>query len=327
MTCRYTRWLARTNTVATIVMVLPMVAGLAAFGAPLRASQAGRAEDRAGRGSPAARTFPVVGMVVRLDVAQGTVTVSHEAIPGLMDAMTMPFQVRDRAALDGLTPGMVVTFTVTVDRTTSYADAIRVRRYDNVEQDPFNANRLALLRDLAGRANQRPPTAMVAVGEVVPDFTLIDQMGRRVSLTQFRGKVVLGNFIYTRCALPNYCLRLANHFGVLQQRFASRLGRDLILLTLTFDPEHDTPEALAAYARQWQAPPDAWRFLTGPAADVERACALFGVHAFSNDGLLDHSLHTVVIDRAGRLVANIEGNQFTAAQLGDLTASTLQPAR
>jgi len=148
-----------------------------------------------------------------------------------------------------------------------------------------------------------------------------------VSLLQLRGTVVVVNFVYTRCALPNFCLRLANHFGVLQKRFHQQLGRELILLTLTFDPEHDTPEALATYARQWTADPDAWRFLTGPVADVERACALFGVHAFSNEGLLDHSLHTAIIDRQGRLVANIEGNQFTAAQLGDLTASVLQRSR
>lgn len=283
--------------------------------------------NRTGADAHAARTFAVTGMVVRVDAARQILTISHDAVPGLMDAMTMAFQVRDRDSLDGLVPGMVVTFRLTVDRETSYVDAIRVRGYDNLEQDPFNASRLALLRGLAGRGNEQPPAAALTVGETVPDFTLVDQRHRRVSLTQFRGKVIVVNFVYTRCALPNYCLRLANHFGVLQRRFASVLGRDLILLTLTFDPEHDTPEALAAYARQWQAHPDAWRFLTGSPADVERVCARFGVHAFSNDGLIDHSLHTVVIDRAGRLAANIEGNQFTAAQLGDLTATLLQPGR
>jgi protein SCO1 len=80
---------------------------------------------------------------------------------------------------------------------------------------------------------------------------------------------------------------------------------------------------LAKYASQWNANPATWKFLTGPPADVERACRFFGVHAFSNEGLLDHSLHTVIIDRKGTLVANIEGNQFTATQLGDVAAGVI----
>ena len=96
------------------------------------------------------------------------------------------------------------------------------------------------------------------------------------------------------------------------------------LLTVTFDPTHDTPAVLATYAGQWKANANAWHFLTGPAADVQRVCRLFGVHAFPNEGLMDHSLHTVLIDRAGTLFANIEGNQFTSTQLGDLTAALLR---
>lgn len=271
------------------------------------------------------REFAVTGMVVRVDREQKTVTVSHQAIPGYMAAMTMPFEVKEATDLDGLEPGMVVAFTLKVDRSTSHVEGVRVVRYENVEQDPFNASRLKLLKDLAAAGSLS--TKMVAVGALVPDFRLIDQRARSIALSELRGKVVVVNFVYTTCALPNYCLRLANNFGVLQKRFERQLGRDLILLTLTFDPVHDTPEVLARYASQWKANADTWRFLTGPAADVERACALFGVHAFSNEGLLDHSLHTAVIDRQGRLVANIEGNQFTATQLGDLTESVIRNTR
>jgi protein SCO1/2 len=91
-----------------------------------------------------------------------------------------------------------------------------------------------------------------------------------------------------------------------------------VLLTATFDPVHDTPDVLAQYASQWKADPATWHFLTGMVPDVQRVCHLFGVDAFPNEGLMDHSLHTALIDRQGRLLANIEGNQFTAAQLGDL---------
>ena len=105
---------------------------------------------------------------------------------------------------------------------------------------------------------------------------------------------------------------------------AKELGRDLILLTLTFDPTHDTPEVMAAYAAQWSPNADTWRFLTGAPADVDRACRLFGVRAFATEGLMDHSLHTVVIGRDGKLISNIEGNQFTATQLGDVVEAALR---
>lgn len=270
----------------------------------------------------AAQQYPVTGMIVSVNPATRTFVASIQAIPNYMQAMTMPFEVRQAADLRGLAPGMVVTFTLVVEPATSYASGLTVVRYANTEQDPFSANRLKLLSELASPKRSGAVTA-VPVGAAVPDFTLLDQQKRRLSLASLRGKVVVANFIYTTCALPNFCLRLANNFGVLQKRFAPQLGKDLVLLTLTFDPTHDTPEVMAAYAQQWNANADTWRFLTGTPADVERACALFGVHAFSNEGLMDHSLHTVIIGRDGRLVANIEGNQFTATQLGDVVAGVL----
>jgi len=272
-------------------------------------------------GPAAAEEYPVTGMIISVNSAAKTFTASIQAIPNYMQAMTMPFEVKQAAELQGLSPGVVVSFTLVVDRTTAHAERIQVVHYQNTEQDPFSASRLKLLSDLAS-AKAQPATAL-AIGQTVPDFTLIDQKHRSVSLSQFKGKVVVANFVYTTCALPNFCLRLSNNLSVLQKRFAKSLGRDLVLLTISFDPIHDTPDVLAKYADQWDANPDTWRFLTGPPNDVDRACRLFGVHAFSNEGLLDHSLHTVIIDRKGALVANIEGNQFTATQLGDVTAGIL----
>ena len=268
------------------------------------------------------KEYPVTGMIVSIAPAAKTFNASIQAIPNFMAAMTMPFEVRQASELQGLAPGTVVSFTLVVEPNTSYATRIAVVPYSNTEQDPFSANRLKLLSDIAA-GKQGRPAEMVAVGGPVPDFSLVDQKRRPTSLSQFRGKVVVANFIYTTCALPNFCLRLANNFGVLQKRFAAQMGKDLVLLTITFDPTHDTPEVMAQYASQWSANADTWRFLTGPATDVERACRLFGVHAFATEGLMDHSLHTAIIGRDGRLVANIEGNQFTATQLGDVVAATL----
>jgi protein SCO1/2 len=188
-----------------------------------------------------------------------------------------------------------------------------------VEQDPLAASRLKLLTQLAGATSQK----VLAIGETVPDFRLTNQNRQPVALSDLGGKVVAINFIYTSCALPNFCLRIANNFGVLHRRFRARLGQDLMLLTVTFDPVHDTPEVLARYGRQWNADSATWHFLTGSAGEVRRVCQLFGVDFFSDEGLMNHSLHTAIVDRQGKLVANLEGNQFTADQLGDLTEAVL----
>jgi protein SCO1/2 len=269
----------------------------------------------------AAQEYAVKGMVVSVQPKTMSFTASIDEIPGYMKAMTMPFDVRRIEDLEGLSPGAIVEFRLVVDSRTAHAERIRIVRYENVEQDPFTASRLTLLNQMVSGASAVKP---LALGELVPNFTLTDQNKRRLTLAGLRGKVVAVNFIYTNCALPNFCLRLANNFGELQERFRQRLGRDLVLLTVTFDPVHDTPDVLAEYARQWKADAAVWHFLTGQEVDIQRVCHMFGVHAFPDEGLMDHSLHTVLIDRKGTLAANIEGNQFTAAQLGDLTASLLR---
>jgi len=272
----------------------------------------------AGNAWTADREFTVKGMVLRVDPASRSFVVSHEKIVGLMDSMIMPFDVRDAKDLAGVVPGAIVQFTLVVGDKSAYATRITIERYQSVEQDPRTARRLAVMRQMAGLASKP-----LEIGARVPDFTLIDQARQRVSLSSLTGKVVVVNFVYTRCALPQFCLRVSNNFGVLQKRFQKELGRDVVLLTITFDPERDTPEALAAYASQWKADPKTWHFLTGPVADVRKVCALFGVEYFPDEGLMNHSLRTVVIDRGGRLVANVEGNQYTPEQLGDLILETL----
>lgn len=259
------------------------------------------------------KEYVVKGMVLRADPASRSFVVSHDKIAGLMDSMIMPFDVRDAKDLAGVVPGAVVEFTLVVSGQGAYATKITIQRYQSVEQDPRTARRLAVMRQMAGLA-----VKPLEIGARVPDFTLIDQTRQPVRLSSLAGKVVVVNFIYTRCALPQFCLRVSNNFGVLQKRFAKELGRDVVLLTITFDPQRDTPEALAAYASQWKADPRSWRFLTGPVDEVRKVCTLFGVEYFPDEGLMNHSLRTAVVDRQGTLVASIEGNTYTPEQLGDL---------
>ena len=202
----------------------------------------------------------------------------------------MPFAVRSSTTFPS---GTMVTFTLVVDRRTSWIEGVRELPFESSERDPALAKRLELIDRVTGTS-----TLALHPGSLVPDFTLTDQTGQTVSLAALRGKVVAVTFVYTRCPLPNYCLRLANNFDQLAKRFPKS---DLVLLTLSFDPVHDTAAKLAQYGSIWKADPERWHFLTGPATDVEQVCALFGVTAWRDEGLLTHSLRTAIIGRDGRL--------------------------
>jgi len=176
---------------------------------------------------------------------------------------------------------------------------------------------------LAGMLDGSKGAQELKAGKLVPDFTLIDQNLQNVTLSQFSGKVVVLTFTYTHCVLPNFCFRIANYFHSLQKRFADRLGRDLVLVTITFDPAHDTPEVMAKYGKTWNADPANWKLLTGAPSEVEKVCKEFGISFWPDEGLMTHSLHSFVVDRDRILVADLEGNEYSAEELGDLVQTVL----
>jgi protein SCO1 len=272
-----------------------------------------------------AQSYQATGLVLKLDRAQQMITVSEDSIPGYMEAMVMSYRVREPQWPPELKTGAKIAYILTVNSDSSSISKIRVLKFDSVARDPLQVRTLALLESALSSNGKEEHTQ--GVGETVPDFALTDQNGGKVMLSQFRGKLVAITFVYTRCPLPDYCLRLSNNFGQLQRRFGSRLGRELILLSITFDPVHDAPEILSKYASIWQADTTGWRFLTGSLEQIKRVCADFGMQFWPDEGLLTHSLHTVLIDREGKLVANLEGNQFTAQQLGDLVEVELAGRR
>jgi protein SCO1/2 len=266
----------------------------------------------------AEQRFAVTGLVISADPAKHIVEISHEAIPRYMPAMAMPFHVEDRSEVGHLKPGMRVSFTLVVGEQSSYIVDVREKPYNSQERDPDQARRLAVLDSaLRGKRSE------IAVGATVPDFSLTDQNRRAITIRQFRGKVVVVTFIYTRCPLPDYCLRLTNNFGKVQKRFQERMNKDLVLLSVSFDPDHDTPEVLAKYAASTNSVAEGWHFLTGARPAIREVCNEFGMNFWPDEGLFTHSLHTVLIDRDGRLIVNVEGNQFNASQLGDLIESAL----
>ncbi len=269
----------------------------------------------------AAQRYPCSGLLLRVNPRRSEVEISMQEIPGFMDAMVMTLPVNHSINLQDLRPGDMVDFTLVVTGKSSYGENFRIRRFESLENDPQGALRLAQVEKALNPSSE----SVLCEGQHVPDFSLIDQTGRSVTLSQFSGKIVAMTFVYTRCPLPNFCFRLSNNFGQLQKRFARQMGRDLILLTITLDPANDQPETLAKYGSIWKANSAYWHLLTGPASAIEKATTMFGVVFSPDEGMVIHSLHTVIIGRRGELVANLEGNEFTSKQLGDFVESILNP--
>jgi protein SCO1/2 len=239
--------------------------------------------------------------VLKTDPAAGTFTVSHRDIPGYMPAMTMPFRARRAAELKALHPGMRVRF----------------------ELAGGAARHIRPQKQGTGDIQLPEPAGRVAVGEPMPDFALLDQQGRTVRLSDFRGRVVAVDFIYTRCPLPEVCPRLSANFARLQRRFGGRVE----LLSITIDPQHDTPPVLSGYAKIWGADPEGWRFLTGDIREIERVAGRFGLVYWPEEGSMVHTSQTGVISRDGRLAAVVEGSTYQAGQLIDLVGSMVEGGR
>ena len=255
-----------------------------------------------------AHHYTTTGLVLATDPHAATVTISHDAFPGFMDAMVMPFDVKGGARRETLTAGDRVRFRLAVKGPRSWIDRVEV-----ISAAPVDA----------GLQQSPAVPVLVPVGSPLPDFELIDQANQRVALSALKGKVVAVTFIYTRCPLPDYCPRIVNNFRAIRDRFAARMDRDLVLLTISFDPKFDTPDTLARYARSERAGGPGWHFLTGDPASIERVCNAFGIQYWAEEGMITHSLQTAVIDRGGRLAATVEGKEFSPKQLGDLVEAVL----
>ena len=264
----------------------------------------------------------ITGIILKIDREHHSVLVSCKSVPGYMDAMIMLIPVRDAATLNALQPGEPIEFTFVDNGRSGYADNVQSHRFQNLELDPSQTRRMKILESVAtGDSQSSKP---IAIGQSVPDFTLTDQKGQSISLSQFSGKVVALTFVYTRCPFPNYCFRLTNNFGQLQKRFADRMGNDLVLLTIVIDPANDRPAALENYGETWKADSKGWHFLTGPISQIQAVCRGFDMNFYPDEALLVHSFHTVLIDRQTQLAANLEGNDFTSKQLGDLVETILK---
>jgi protein SCO1 len=252
------------------------------------------------------------GLVLRVepvDAARDTtqITISHDAIPRVMDAMVMPFEARDDVP-DGIAAGDRIRFRLNVRRERSWIDRIAI---------------LSAPRTDVGLLSSPARPVLTPVGGSSPDFSLVDHRGRPVTSASLRGQTVAVTFIYTRCPLPDYCPRMLANFKAVAERFRDRIGRDLTLLVITFDPAFDTVDVLSSYARAHGADRPGWLFLTGEPAEVSKVCDTFGIERWPDAGLLTHTLQTAVLDRNGRLAGTIEGRDYHSRHLIDLIASII----
>ena len=272
-------------------------------------------------GPPAfgAARYPAFGIVLKIQPPR-TIVVSCAEIPHFMAAMQMSFAVADPGDLAALRQGSMIDFTLVANADAPSAEHIRIHRYQN----HWTRNRRCQTMELLGKM-LAPESGkdLLTVNQPVPDFALTDQHGQAIRFSQFSGKTMAISFLYTRCPFANYCFRLTNNFGRLGRHFAGRMDKDLVLLSVSFDPQNDSPAVLEKYASSWKENTRGWYFLTGPVPEIRRVCHMFGMNVWSDEGMLAHSMHTAVIGRDGKLVANLEGNEFTAEQLEDLIQSVM----
>lgn len=255
------------------------------------------------------------GRVVGFGNDGRTVFIEHEEIDGFMPAMTMPFKTLDTGSVTPLAVGDAVGFTLHVTADSSWITALTELPDDAVDRHPAGPP----------PAISSGARAALAAGDPVPDFTLLDTKGEPWTPPHEEGRAWLVTFIYTRCPLPDFCPLMTQRFRAMQPRIEERFGKRVRLVSITIDPEYDTPEVLATYAEQSGADPARWSFLTGTPEEVERAASAFGVYAEdAQDGLL-HSLATALVTPDGRVAHVWRGNDWTVEDVLEETAEVLPP--
>ncbi len=286
--------------------------------AVLTGCRSGPAADQPGAQNAGVKVYHLRGKVINTNAATGEVTVAHEAIPGFMDAMTMPYKLKDPGILSELHPGDEITADLLV---------------------PENGDGDALLDHIVVIAQAKPdyrPTVLYHVpepGDEVPDFALRNQDGRAIHLHQFRGKTLLLTFIYTRCPLPNFCPLVTHNFAAINRQLAAdpSLYAKTHLLCVSFDPDHDTPARLRAYGAAYIGS-DArsafahWDFAVPAKPELKKMALYFDVGVSYGAGdTITHTLSTTLIGPRGKVAQFYPGNEWTPDEvLSDVKRVAMQ---
>ena len=266
------------------------------------------------------KRYPIKGKVVAVDTTDRTVTIAHDEIVGYMPAMTMPFKIKNEADLQMVKPGDQVTGTLVIDDLSSWVEIASI-----VEGAPPVTQNV----DVPGEPKP---------GTEVPDFGLVNQDGKRIHLSQYRGKTLLITFVYTRCPQPDQCTLMSNNFAAIDQALQKQPETydKTHLLTISFDPDYDTPKVLRSYGashtgRYSDETFQHWEFASGTKDEVKGVAQFFGLRYYhdteSNDEEVIHSMRTAIVGADGKVFKLYRGNEWKPEEvLGELRSLTSPPA-
>ncbi len=284
-----------------LTLIISVVLFAAACSAPAK---------EAPKASPNAKHYDFKGKVISVDKANKTASIHHEAIPGYMDAMTMDFPIKEDWIWDDLVPGVEVQADLVVDNTATPSYWL--------EKVSIVA---ATIPDQPTPEVKEPEQ----IGKQVPDFTLTDQDGKKIKFSDYKGKATAITFIYRRCPLPEFCIKMSRNFSDAAQRIIEdpKMKEDVRLLSISFDPEHDTPEKLKEYGIGYLGNNadegfKVWQLAVGPDKDVRKIADFFGlIYKVSGDdqAQFDHTLVTAIISPDGKVVKMLAGNRWVPEDL------------
>jgi protein SCO1 len=249
-------------------------------------------------------TYQLRGIVVTSDATKGVVTIDTEAIPGLMGAMTMPYKLAQPGVATELHSGDHITAQLRITSSASVLDQIDVNAQAKPDYKPQKLYNVP------------------APGQAVPDFKFLNQAGKTIAIDQFRGKVLLVTFIYTRCPLPDYCIRMSRNFADIQHQLAAdpQLYNQTHLLSVSFDPAHDTPKVLRSYGAAYAGAGSFshWDFAAPSSVDLEAVDQFFDVGVSPGDNnTLTHSLSTAIISPSGKIFRWYPSNEWAPSAVVD----------
>ncbi len=244
------------------------------------------------------KRYDIEGTVVSVNAATSEVTIAHKEIPGYMDAMTMPYKVKQDWVLSKAKPGDILRGQLIVTDDSAAIDSI------SLTQGSPNA------------PSASTGTHMPEAGETVADFAFVNQDGKKVKLGSLKGGPVLLTFIYTRCPLPDYCIRMSNNFGDVAKQLQKNPAawKKAHLLSVSFDPEYDKPNVLKNYGKSYAGSIDPkfehWQFVTATPEEIRKAADYFGLVYDPQNGQYIHSLRTALIGPDGKLIEIVHGNEW-----------------
>jgi protein SCO1/2 len=249
---------------------------------------------------PNARYYNVRGLIRGVAPSGDTLDIEHEDIPGFMPSMTMPFTVRNHADVAGLKVGDAIAFRMVVTDKALFLD-----RVTKIEANDVHLPARTPAPSPAVSRNSR-----LKEGDPLPAFSLTDQDGKAITNETFRGEPVVITFIFTRCPVPNFCPRMSNNFVELQN--AIQAGEKARLLSITLDPQYDTPAVLKQYAESHRADSAIWTFATG---HVDALLSAFSVFRQEEGGTISHGLATALVSPDGRILKIWRGNAWTPQEV------------